>query len=146
MKVEKSVTIHKPAAELYRFWRNFENLPRFMKHVEGVSILDDKRSHWRVKGPAGSTVEWDAAIINERENELISWKSLEDAEVENAGSVIFRQSPRGNATEVKVVLNYDEPAGALGRTVAKVFGEEPSQQVEEDLRRFKEIMEAGQRQ
>ncbi len=124
MKVEKAVTIDRPRAELFRYWRNFENLPRFMDHVKSVSITDNRRSHWAVKGPAGSTIEWDAAIINEKENEMISWKSLENAEVENAGSVWFEPSPDGRGTEVRVVLNYE------------------SQQIEHDLRRFKEIMEA----
>ena len=144
IKVEKSVTINKSPAELYRFWRNFENLPRFMNHLESVRVIDSRRSHWAAKAPAGMSVEWGAEIINEKENELIAWRSLADADIPNAGSVRFEKAPNGHGTEVKVALNYDPPAGKLGVAVAKLFGEEPEQQVEEDLRRFKHLMEAGE--
>ena len=144
IKIEKSVTINKSPAELYRFWRNFENLPRFMNHLESVRVLDPRRSHWVAKAPAGMSVAWDAEIINEKENELIAWRSLEDADIPNAGSVRFEKASNGRGTEVKVALNYDPPAGKLGVSIAKLFGEEPEQQVEEDLRRFKQLMEAGE--
>ncbi len=143
-KVEKSVTINKQPAELYRFWRNFENLPRFMNHLEAVQTLGDNRSHWVAKAPAGRTVEWDAEIYNEKENELIAWRSLEGADVDNAGSVRFESDPGGRGTIVRVALKYDPPGGTLGKLVAKLFGEAPDQQVEEDLRRFKQLMEAGE--
>jgi uncharacterized membrane protein len=144
IKTETSVTINKPAKDLYRFWRKFDNLPRFMQHLESVRIIDDRRSHWVAKAPAGMTVEWDAEIINEKENELIAWRSLENSEVRNAGSVRFEEAPSGRGTIVKVAINYDPPAGKLGAALAQLFGEEPGQQVEEDLRRFKQIMEAGE--
>jgi uncharacterized membrane protein len=143
VRVEKTLTINKSPEELYRFWRNFENLPRFMDHVESVQVKDDTHSHWKVKGPAGKSVEWDAAIINDITNELIAWKST-DAEIANAGSVRFRTAPGGRGTEVTVNLEYDPPAGKAGMFVAKLFGEEPTQQVQDDLRRFKQVMEAGE--
>ena len=142
--VESSRTIQKPAEELYRFWRNFENLPRFMDNLDSVRVLDDKRSHWVAKAPAGRTVEWDAQIINEQENELIAWRSLDGADVDNAGSVRFLPGPGGRGTEVRAVIDYIPPAGRVGFAVAKLFGREPRQQVEEDLRRFQQLMESGE--
>jgi len=144
VKVERAVTIRHPREELYRFWRNFENLPRIMGHLESVTVLSAERSHWKAKAPAGTSVEWDAVIINEIENELIAWKSVDDARVPNAGSVHFRPAPAGRGTEVRVVLEYEPPAGALGRAVAKLFGEEPDVQVREDLGRFKQMIETGE--
>jgi|tagenome__1003787_1003787.scaffolds.fasta_scaffold20530939_2 uncharacterized membrane protein len=144
MKVEKSVVVNRPAQELYHFWRDFENLPRFMDHLESVTVLDENRSHWVAKAPAGTKVEWDATIHNEIENELIAWRSLPHADVNNAGSVHFTPIGSGEATEVRVVLSYEPPAGKLGAAVAKLFGEEPSAQVEDDLRRFKQVMEAAE--
>ena len=141
IKVEQRVTINRPREEIYRFWRNFENLPRFMDHLESVAVLDEQRSHWVAKGPAGTRVEWDAEIHNEIPNELIAWRSLPGAEVDHAGSVHFESSAAG-ATDVRVVLRYDPPGGKAGAAVARLFGEEPSQQVAEDLRRFKQVMEA----
>src|SRR5438067_8909254 len=144
VKVEKSITINRPREELFRFWRNLENLPRFMNHVESVRVLDDKRSHWRVKAPAGTDVEWDAEIINEHENELIAWQSLPGATVQNAGSVRFETAPGNRGTLVKVALEFQPPGGALGAQVAKLFGESPEQQIDEDLRRLKAILETGE--
>lgn len=141
--VEKSVTVNKPRAELFSFWRNFENLPRFMNHLQEVRVLDDKRSHWVAKAPAGTSIAWDAAITDERENEVIAWHSAQDSLVHNTGSVRFHDAP-GGGTEVKVVLQYQPPAGAVGAAVARLFGEEPSQQIEEDLLRFKQLMETGE--
>jgi uncharacterized membrane protein len=141
INVEKAVTINKPAAELYSFWRDFENLPRFMNHLESVTVQDTTHSHWVAKAPLGQTVEWDAEIVGEKENEVISWRSLAGADVPNAGSVRFRDSGRG--TEVRVSLKYQPPAGALGAAVAKLFGEEPEVQITEDLGRFKQLMETG---
>ncbi len=140
--VKKSITINKSTSELYNFWRNFENLPQFMNHLESVKNIDNKRSHWVAKAPLGTTVEWTAEITSEHENERIGWRSVENAEIPNSGVVEFLPtSTRG--TEVKVTLTYEPPAGYLGSLVAKLFGEEPSQQVAEDLRRFKRLMEAG---
>ena len=143
-KVEKSVTVNRPPEELYRFWRNFENLPRFMKHLESVKVEGGNRSHWVAKGPAGTSVEWDAEVYNEKENEMIAWRSLEGSEVANAGSVHFEPAAGGRGTVVRVVLKYDPPAGKLGAAVARLFGESPAQQIDEDLRRFKQVMESGE--
>jgi uncharacterized membrane protein len=142
IKVERSVVVNRPVQEVYQFWRNFENLPRFMDHLESVTVLDENRSHWVAKAPAGTRVEWDATIHNEIENELIAWRSLPKADVNNAGSVHF--TPTGDGvTEVRVVLSYQPPVGKLGAAVAKLLGEEPSTQVDDDLRRFKQVMEAA---
>ena len=143
IKVEESVTINRPVLEVYRFWRNFENLPRFMDHLEAVTVIDDSRSHWVAKGPAGTRVEWDAVIHNEVEDEVIAWRSLPGSEVNNAGSVHFTPTPDGTGTDVRVVLSYEPPAGKLGAAVAKLLGEEPSKQVADDLRRFKQVMDSG---
>jgi uncharacterized membrane protein len=140
--VKKSVTINKSPAELYQFWRNFENLPQFMTHLESVKTTGEKTSRWVAKAPLGASVEWDAEITSERENERIGWKSIEGSEIPNSGVVEFLPtSNRG--TEVRVVLTYEPPAGYFGSLVARLFGEEPNQQVAEDLRRFKRLMESG---
>ena len=140
IKVEKSVTINKSPAELYSYWRRFENLPRFMNHLESVTTTGN-RSHWVAKAPAGTSVEWDAEIYNEKENELIAWRSLEGSQVDNAGSVHFEPATGGRGTILRVSLKYDPPGGALGAAVARLFGENPDQQIEEDLERFKQVME-----
>jgi uncharacterized membrane protein len=140
IRAERSITVNRPRAEVYRFWRELENLPRFMDHLESVTVIDENRSHWVAKAPAGTKVEWDASIHNEIEDELIAWRSLPGSDIDNAGSVHFTAA--GNATEVRVVLSYDPPAGKVGAVVARLLGEEPGQQVEEDLRRFKQVMEA----
>lgn len=144
MRVDRSVTISRPPEEVYRFWRDLENLPHFMKHLEGVRKVDDKRSHWIARAPAGRTVEWDAEIINEKENELIGWRSLPGSSVELGGSVRFTPAPGGRGTVVTVSFQYNPPGGIAGAAVARLFGEEPQQQVSEDLQRFKQLMEAGE--
>ncbi|ABA24095.1 cyclase/dehydrase [Trichormus variabilis ATCC 29413] len=144
IKVEKTVTINKPADELYRYWHNFENLPTFMKHLKSVKVYNEKRSHWIANAPLGNSVEWDADILEDRENEFISWASVEGADVENSGFVRFQKAPGDRGTEVKVVLEYNPPGGALAAVVAKLFGEEPEQQIGDELRRFKMLMEAGE--
>jgi len=144
MKVEKTVTINKSAAELYRVWHNFQNLPTFMKHLKSVTVMDNKRSHWIANAPMGASVEWDADIIRDEENKLIAWASVEGADIDNSGFVRFTPAPGGRGTEVKVVLEYSPPGGVVGATIAKLFGEEPEQQAGDDLRRFKQLMEAGE--
>lgn len=144
VRVDEAMTINAPVEEIYNFWRNFENLPQFMRHLESVTKLDEMRSHWKAKAPLGMTVEWDAEIISEIPNELISWRSVEDADVANAGSVRFLPSTGGRGTVVKVELRYEPPAGKLGAALAWLTGEEPSVQVREDLRRFKQLMETGE--
>ncbi|MBD2102114.1 SRPBCC family protein [Leptolyngbya sp. FACHB-261] len=144
LKVEKTVTINRPVEELYRFWHNFENLPTFMKHLQSVKVIDAKRSHWVAKAPLDNQVEWDADIIKEEENHLIAWASVEGADIDNSGFVRFQPAPAGRGTEVKVVIEYNMPGGTVGAAIAKLFGEEPEQQVGDDLRRFKQLMEAGE--
>jgi len=144
VRVEQTVTIGLPPEEIYAFFRNFENLPRFMSHLQSVKVLDDKRSHWVTKGPAGSDAEWDAEIINEIPNELIGWRSVEGSQIDNAGSVHFKPNPGGRGTDVKVILRYDPPGGLLGAVTAKIFGEDPGHQVKEDLRALKMLLETGE--
>ena len=142
IRVEHAVIVNRPAPELFRFWRDFENLPRVMTHLESVQVLSDTRSRWRAKAPAGQHVEWEAVVHNEVPDQLIGWKSINEATVPNAGSVHFRPIGDG-ATEVRVILEYEPPAGRLGQLVGRLFGEEPELQVREDLQRFKATMEAG---
>jgi uncharacterized membrane protein len=144
IEVEKAITIDKSPEELYRFWRHFENLPRFMAHLKSVQNTGHRRSHWVARAPLGMTAEWDAEITDERDNELIAWRSLEGSRITNQGRVRFQRAPEGRGTEVHVTLAYSPPMGKLGATVAKLFGEEPNQQLAEDLRRFKCLMETGE--
>ena len=134
----------KPAHELYAFWRNFENLPRFMQHLGSVTCADGKRSHWTTVGPANYRVEWDAEIINDEPDRLIAWRSLGNADIDNAGSVRFLPAPGDRGTQLKVVIDYIPPAGMLGHAIAKLFGKYPEQQIREDIRRFKRLMELGE--
>lgn len=140
-KITEEITIARPATDIYAFWRSLENLTRFMDHVESIEQLDAERSHWTVRAPAGTTVEWTATIITDRPGELIAWESLPGAEVQNAGSVRFEPVENGSSTKVKVTLEYQPPAGILGATVAKLLGEAPVQQLQEDLERLKELLE-----
>lgn len=142
--VEQAMTIERTPWDLYSHWRNFENLGGFMHHLESVKVLDEKRSHWVVRAPAGTTVEWDAEIINDEPNALIAWRSLGNANVDNAGSVRFVPGPEGRGTEVKVVIDYIPPGGRVGKWVAALFGKNPAHQIREDLRRFKRMMENGE--
>lgn len=139
-----SCIVNKSPDEVYQFWRKFENLPRFMRHLDAVQEMGDGRSHWVAKGPAGTTVEWDATIIADVPGEVITWRSLEDADVDNAGAVRFEAAPGNRGTIVKVNIQYNPPAGIVGATVAKLFGEEPEQQLDDDLRRFKQVLEVGE--
>ena len=143
IRVEKTVTINKSAEELYNYWHNFENLPTFMKHVKSVQVLDMRRSHWVANAPLGQAIEWNADIINDQPNQLIAWASEEGAEIDNSGFVRFQ--PAGDrGTEVKVVMEYNVPGGMLTAAIAKLFGEEPEQQIGDELRRFKQLMETGE--
>jgi uncharacterized membrane protein len=143
VRVDERIVLNRARSEVYRFWRNLENLPRFMDHLQAVTVIDEERSHWVAKGPVGTRVEWDAVIHNEIPNEVIAWRSLEGSDVDNAGSVYFSPTENGD-TEVRVVLRYDPPAGKAGAAVAWLFGEEPSRQVAEDLRRLKQVVESAE--
>jgi len=141
--LDEAVTVNRPPDELFLYWRNFEMLPCFMQNLQSVRQLDSCRSHWVAKGPAGRSVEWDAEIINEIPNELIGWRTVGDADVVSAGSVRFTPVPN-RGTEVRVRMQYAPPGGKVGAAVAWLLGSEPSQTIREDLRRFKQIMEAGE--
>lgn len=143
--VEHSVVIDRPAQQVYAYWRQFENLPRIMSHLENVTVLDERRSRWVAKAPLGTHVEWEAEIVNDKPGERIGWHSLPGATVDNAGSVQFESLPNGG-TRIHVALSYRPPAGALGAAVAKLFGEEPSQQIADDLQKFKQTFEGSSSQ
>lgn len=144
VRVECEVTVRRSPAELYQFWRNLENLPRVMSHLQEVRMINPIRSHWIAQAPAGMNVEWDAEIINDVPNERIGWRAVEGSDIPNAGSVQFTASPRGDGTVVHVNLKYDPPGGAFGAALAKLFGSAPSQTIDEDLHRFKVMMEKGE--
>jgi uncharacterized membrane protein len=144
VRIEKAITVNRPIEQVYDFWHNFENLPRFMRHLESVRVSGERRSRWRAKGPAGSSFEWEAETVVDRENEWIAWRSVEGSGIQNSGSVRFQRAPGARGTELRVQMEYRPPAGALGRTIARLFGEEPEQQIEDDLRRFKQLMETGE--
>ncbi|MFC5063682.1 SRPBCC family protein [Actinomycetospora atypica] len=139
-----AITVNRPRSEVYRHWRDLERLPDFMAHLRSVSTDASGRSHWEATGPAGSTIRWDAEIVEDREDEVLSWRSVGDADVDNSGSVRFRDAAGGRGTEVVVDLRYRPPAGRAGAVVAKLLGEEPNQQLRDDLRRFKQVVELGE--
>jgi uncharacterized membrane protein len=142
--VRESVRLEVPVADVYRFWRRLDNLPQFMTHLDRVSETTDSTSHWVAAGPAGLAVEWDAEIINEVENQVLAWRSLPGSDIVTAGSVNFDAVRGGRGTQVSVHLQYAPPAGKAGALVASLFGREPSQTVREDLRHFKQLLEAGE--
>lgn len=140
----RTVTINRPRAELYAFWRDFWNLALFMENIESVTPGDDRRSHWVVKAPAGKTVEWDSVLVEEVENELLAWETVEGSGLRNAGRIEFRDGPPGRGTEVTATIVYEPPGGELGKLVAKLFQKEPKIQARRELRRFKQLMETGE--
>ena len=142
--VQRSITIARPPTEVYAFWRRLEQLPTFMRNLESVEELDERRSHWVASGPFGTRVAWDAELVTDEPGRSISWRSLPGASVRHEGVVRFDPAPGDRGTEVHVELTYQPPAGPLGVAVAKVSGREPEQQVAEDLRRLKQILETGQ--
>jgi uncharacterized membrane protein len=141
--IGRTVTINRPRAELYAFWRNFANLPTFMDNVERIDVVSDAQSHWVVKAPAGKTVEWDAIITADKEGELIAWTSADGADVANSGRIEFGDAGE-RGTVVSAIIAYDPPAGMIGKVVAKMFQREPAIQARRDLRRFKQLMETGE--
>jgi uncharacterized membrane protein len=142
--VQHAITVARPIEEVYRFWRAFENLPQFMGHLESVEVLDARRSRWQAKGPAGTSFAWEAELLEDVENERISWRSVKGSDVRTSGAVRFHPAPGARGTEVHVDVHYSPPAGALGRGIAWIFGEEPEQQLRDDLRRVKQILETGE--
>jgi uncharacterized membrane protein len=141
--VRRSFTVKRPLEEVYKFWRNLENLGRYSQHLESLTVRG-KRSHWVARAPAGKTVEWDSELVEEVPNELLAWRSLPGSEVPNEGIVWFAPAPGDRGTEVRVELRYDAPAGQPGAALAKMFGEEPDLQLRDDLRRLKQVLETGE--
>jgi uncharacterized membrane protein len=142
--VTKSITINAAPDVIYGFWRKLENFPRFMRHLEAVQATSERTSHWVAKAPAGASVEWDAEIVEDEANSRIAWRTLPDSSVEHEGVVSFEPAPGGRGTIVRVEMNYVPPAGKVGVRVAKLFGEEPSVQIDGDLRRMKQLIETGE--
>lgn len=142
--VRESVRLEKPIDEVYRFWRNLENLPQFMRHLDSVEKVTDTISHWKAKGPGGTTVEWNAEIYNEEPSKLIAWRSIEGSDVVSAGSVNFDNAGPGRGTRVTVNLQYSPPGGKIGARIARLFGRDAATEIREDLRRFKQLVEAGE--
>jgi uncharacterized membrane protein len=144
VEVEQTMTVYRPREEVYSFWRDFEILPRFMQHLESVEVIEENRSRWVAKGPLDSRIDWIAETVEDRPNELIAWRSLPGSEIENSGIVRFKDAPGKRGTEVYIQLQYDPPAGSASAAIARLFGEEPSRQVMDDLRRFKQMIETGE--
>ncbi len=144
MEARAAITVNASPPAVYAVWRDFERLPAFMYHLQSVTWLEERHSRWVVKGPAGTTVEWEAEITEDVPGERIAWRSVSGAAVDNSGVVRFRPAPRDQGTEVRVDLEYSPPGRALGAFVLKLFGEEPNQQIADDLRRFKQIVESGE--
>lgn len=143
-RVEKSITINCPPEQLYAYWRDVENLPKVMRHLQSVDAKDKRSMHWVAKGPLGITVEWDAEIINERENEMIAWRSLPGGDIDTAGSIHFNKLPHDRGTEVRVSIKYNPPGGKIVDGIAWLLGSSLEQEVEEDLKNFKSAVETGE--
>ncbi|MGY1712061.1 SRPBCC family protein [Geodermatophilus sp. SYSU D00758] len=145
VEVSAATTVNKPPAEVYGYWRDLTRLPTFMAHVREVRPLDSgRRTRWVAEAPGRRTVQWDAEVVEDRPDRLISWRSLPGARIPNTGTVEFTPAPGDRGTEVRVRLAYGQPGGRAGKAVAKLFGEAPDQQVRDDLARFKQVLETGQ--
>jgi uncharacterized membrane protein len=144
MELKGTTTVTKPPEEVYAFWSSLERFPSFMAHVDDVRMTGPRTSHWKVSAPFDREVEWDAEMTEEVPGSRLSWRSTEGADVANSGEVLFVRAPDGTSTEVRVTLTYDAPGGGLGKALARYFGEDPSQHLDDDLRRFKQVIETGQ--
>ncbi|HSU56759.1 MAG TPA: SRPBCC family protein [Candidatus Dormibacteraeota bacterium] len=142
--MRKAITVNRPPADVYRFWRNFEQLPQFMAHLESVRDLGNNKSHWKAKGPGGTSVEWDAEITEDQPDRLLAWRSLPGADVDNSGEVRFEPASASRGTVLRVMLRYNPPAGKMGALVAKLLGQAPEKQIAVDLMRFRQLLEAGE--
>lgn len=141
---ETSIATARSPEECYRFWRNIENLPRFMESLESVRALDERRFHWVAKGPAAATLEWDCEITEDRPGAALAWRTLNGAQVPNAGSVIFEPAAQGRGTIVRLSIHYSPVGGRLTAALARLLRQDPQSQVREDLRRFKQLLETGE--
>lgn len=144
IKLKKAVTVNGPAEHLYRYWRNLNNLPGLFENILSVDVLDQTHSRWTLKVPGRRTMKWDAEITVDRVNEMIGWRSLDGADIDNAGYIRFERATGGRGTVVRVALQYNPPAGKLGAALSTLFGERPASQIQEALRKFKQVMEAGE--
>lgn len=140
----QTIVVNREPSDVYQFWLQFDQFPRFMRHLKQVSVTKDGISHWKAYGLGGQVYSWDARMVENRPNELITWQSLPDGDVQNEGSIRFERAPGGRGTLVRVNLRYAPPAGATGATIASLLGREPGQEVREDLRRFKQVIETGE--
>lgn len=141
---ERALTILRPRHEVYAFWRNLENLPQFMEHLESVTVMSDGRSHWVTRAPIGKPVSWDAEITEDIEDRVIAWRSLPESAIKTSGQVQFSDAPEGRGTVVRARIHYSAPGGKIAQEISRFFGESAEQQLREDLRRFKQVMEAGE--
>ena len=144
IRMSRSVVVNRSPEELYAFWHDFGNLPRFMQHLQSVRVTGPRTSHWVTNGPAGTSVEWDAEMTADTPNELIAWRSTENADVDNSGIVQFERRPQGRGTVVRVEIEYRPPGGRAGALVARLFNESPEQQIYDDLHRMKQVIETGE--
>ncbi len=144
MHVSKSIAVNRSPEDCYQYWRNFENLPRFMNYLESVRVTGDRRSHWRARVPGGITLEWDAETTQDQPNSLIAWRSLPYGDVDSSGTVRFERAPGGRGTLVGVEMQYNPPGGRMAANLAKLAGAEPGQQLEQALRQYKQILETGE--
>jgi uncharacterized membrane protein len=145
LQIEQSITVNKPSDQVYALWRRLENLPRFMSHIESVTVMDRHRSHWVAKVPGPLRLEWDAMIIDEQENKKLSWRSLPESSIDNAGTVFFHSAPGRKGTEVKALLVYKPPAGSAGAAAAQLLSRVTKNQIRADLRSFKAVAETGEK-
>lgn len=142
--IVESLSINASPEEIYSYWKNFENLPSFMRHLESVAVVDETISHWVAKAPLGTSVEWDARLVVDEPNRRLGWETLEDSSIQHEGLVTFEESGNGRGTIVRVEMSYEPPAGHVGATLARLLGEEPRVQIHEDLRRLKQLIETGE--
>jgi uncharacterized membrane protein len=143
VEAKQSITVNRSPIDVYRLWRDFEQLPRFMRHVAAVEVLDDRRSRWEVEAPGGTAVSWEAELIEDREGERIAWRSVEGADVDNQGMVSFHRAPGDRGTEVRVELTYHAPGGRKAVNLARLFRRAPDQQLRDELRAMKQVLETG---
>jgi len=143
IQLQANIDVSRSPDVCYRYWRDFSNLPSILKHVQSVAIKDQTHSHWMVDGPGDTTAEWDAELIEDIPKERISWRSSQQAQIDNAGSVQFASLDGGRRTRLKVALTYNPPLGPLGNFFGHLFGETPDQELADDLSHFKQVIERG---